>query len=458
MHKKLATILILCLILPWANAPSCLADIEDAAYNKRDEFIEKYTTLTKQILLVRIELETFNLNYRLNTYKQPKFRTLRSFVAQEAAAGAVLAFDCAGDDQYAKGIRNPRSINTKPLQGGLMATMIGASVAGADSGLELGSNAWLCLKNRRKGLDQHSATSFIQAKLKTINALLAQREALIAARPEHPIYARAVLEGKILRHLNRASLNEYSQFSSDARGQSVFTNSFYLLNVVTNALVATGAGYAYRSVKEPKFSGTGDILFIVAGGVGAVTPWLSRYLANKATQANERKLGRLLGQNKDADLAELAALRQQLSESVAIKELIASLPVTERLILYREANENFRTQLFSETAVTRRLEKVALEQSLLAPVIGGTLMTQGILYTAGYYRFHTQPKKQLSLTYGGTVAGTTGAALNVLATAASLLANRAYEHRLQREGRSPAQLIEVQLKHLDEVKAMVQRL
>lgn len=138
--------------------------------------------------------------------------------------------------------------------------------------------------------------------------------------------------------------------------------------------------------------------------------------------------------------------------------LIDTLPSTKRLALYSESGELFRKQLESETTVMRRLEKVALQNGILGPVIGGQLMTQGILGTVGYYKYTVRPKKQLAHFYYGSVVGTVGTSMATVGTAAWLLSSYAYERRLSKEKRLPVQLIKSRLEHLDELEKLVQNI
>ena len=106
----------------------------------------------------------------------------------------------------------------------------------------------------------------------------------------------------------------------------------------------------------------------------------------------------------------------------------------------------------------RRNEKVALQNNLLAPVIGGQLMTQGILGCVGSYRYNLQPRKQLSMFYRGAIVGTVGTSMATVGNAVSLLSSLSYEHRLSKEKKLPAQLIKARLEHLEEVEKAVREI
>ena len=96
-----------------------LADESTQAAVATDPFAAQYTAMTKQILLSGMELERFNLQYRLATIRQPKSRAWRYSAAQEAEAGGLLAFEIIGDKQFGQGRSNPMRVGQSALHGGL---------------------------------------------------------------------------------------------------------------------------------------------------------------------------------------------------------------------------------------------------------------------------------------------------------------------------------------------------
>ncbi len=106
-------------------------------------------------------------------------------------------------------------------------------------------------------------------------------------------------------------------------------------------------------------------------------------------------LAKELHEKPSFDPAQLTVHCKQLENLAPDAEgrLIPSLPGTQRLALYTQSDDLFAKQLESETTTMRKLNKVALQTSLLGPVIGGQLMTQGILGTYGYYKYPTRPRK-----------------------------------------------------------------
>ncbi|MDP3509822.1 MAG: hypothetical protein Q8T09_17765 [Candidatus Melainabacteria bacterium] len=421
---------------------------------------QQYSQLTKQILLAGIELERFSLNFRLNSAKQPRFRNLRYFLTQETAAATGLAFEIAFLEQAKKGRRRPLQVSKPVLHGALTTAMTGAIIGGSGSALELSSNMLQAIKNKRHGFDFKTANKFVAAKLKEIDLLLAQRDALVAANPDHPGHEGAVLEGKILRELRNCFIAEYSDFNADTKGYITYQNLFYLLNASYSAVQAAGAWCGYRGVTKPKYNGPANVLFVVSGAMAMVTPIIStaagKYARKKAYETLEKQIGEKPKLDEAAFSADTKRAREILKSVDA--SVISSLPGTDRLALYTDASVLFKKQLDSETTIMRRNEKVALQNNLLAPVIGAQLMTQGIFGCIGSYRYNLRPRKQLSMFYRGAIVGTVGTSMATLGNAVSLLSTLSYEHRLSKENKMPAQLIKSRLEHLEEVEKEVRKI
>lgn len=421
---------------------------------------QQYSQLTKQILLAGIELERFSLNFRLESAKQPRFRNLRYFLTQEAAAATGMGFEIAFVEQANKGRRRPLQVSKPVLHGALTTAMTGAIIGGSGSCLELSSNMLQAIKNKRNGFDFKTANKFVVAKLREIDQLLAQRDALVAANADHPGHEGALLEGKILRELRNCFITEYSDFNADTKGYSTYQNLFYLLNASYSAIEAAGAWCGYRGVTKPKYNGPANVLFIVSGAMSMVTPIIStaagKYARRKAYETLEKQIGEKTKFDSDSFARQGRELREILKTTNGM--VIPSLPGTDRLALYTDASVEFKKQLDSETAIMRRNEKVALQSNLLAPVIGGQLMTQGIFGCIGSYRYNLQPRKQLSMFYRGAIIGTVGTSMATVGNAVSLLSTLSYEHRLSKEKKMPSQLIHARLEHLAEVEKEVRKI
>jgi hypothetical protein len=425
------------------------------ALDSNEEFSKQYTEITRKLILAGVELERFSLKYRKASTEQPKFRRLRFFLAQEAGAAGAMAFEATGLKQFGTGRRHPLQVNKSALHASLVAGLTGSVIAGSGAGLELASNAALAYKNKRRGFDPRAANRFVCEKVKEIDRLLAERDAIVAAHADSPAHDRAIAEGRLARQIRNASLAEYAAFHSDVKGYATFTNTFFALNALTNSLASTGLGIAYQSINTPKYTGPANIFFIVTGAIIIAVPMVSSGAGTFMRWHAYHSLCKRLGEEPRFDFAEFSAARARVQELESTKQgvLIPTLPMVERAALYAESQDRFQKQIIDETNVARHLEKVALQSNLLGPAIGSTLMTQGILGTYGYYKFTFRPRPQLAYAFRGAVVGTTGAGgLALGGNAAWFLASYAYEHHLRSEHRLPSQVIDERLSHLDDLE------
>jgi len=455
-NPYLLSILISIFSISGTPTPVYAQDISSVSETTSD-FSTKYTAVTKKILQNAVEIERFSLNYRLETLKQPKFRKLRYFLCQEAGAAGGLAFEITALNEYGKGRKRPLTFDKDRFGNGLKATMTTSIIAGSGSAFELANNTWLGLQRREKGFDSKSAKKFVVDKLASIDELLAERERLVAANKDHPAYERAVTEGQIFSDLRNSFINEFGHFYVDSRSAQTMQNTFYALNAGYNAIGATAAGVGYRALSRPKFTGTSNILFIVSGGLAGVTPLLSTASGMVMKKYSQHQINRDLPLRGKFDRAELSSKLKLLEAARSHDQgsLMPTLSATERLGLYSDSQELFTKQLDNELKVIRRLDKVALQTNLLAPPIGGLLMTQGILGTYAYYEQKGQVRKQLSSNYKGAVAGTVGTSLSLVGNLGWLVTSMAYEHSLKKKNQLPSQLIQERLHHLDDVEKIL---
>lgn len=421
-------------------------------------FSSEYTRLTKKILLTGIDLERFSLNYRLQNCREPGLLKFIFFGTQEAGAACGLAFEATAVDQFNRGRNHLLDLNKRTLGHGLRAAEIGSIIAASGSSFELAANAYRYIRRHQNGFDTKSANRYVLEKLHQYDSLMTERDALVSANSQHPAYNRAIIEGKILHCLRGAFATEYNTFSVNSRSAFTVQNMFFFLNASYNVLGAIGAHVGYLSLDKPKLNGTSNVVFTVSGALAGAAPllcsaelWAERKILNKI---QKQKFG------VTDDLAELAKQRALLENSQNDSgSLIPSLPGSQRLALYSEANQLFVKQLENETTTMQRLNKVALQNSFMGPAIGSLLMTQGILGTRGYYRyFPNRPRKQLNLDYKGAICGTVGTSMAVVGNAAWAIASLSYEHHLAKEKRLPEQLIKSRLDHLAEVEKSVNAL
>lgn len=427
---------------------------------QKEDFAGSYQRLTKDILLSGVELERFSLEYRQHTLKNPRFRRLRFFLTQQTGAAGLLAYEITGVKQFGQGRKRPLTLSKTALENGLNTAMITSIITASGSALELSTNLINGLKRTSAGYGSGAARRFVVEKLGRIDSLLAERKALVEANQDHPDYKRAVAEGEVFDEMRGSFVNEFSHFYADNRKTKVFQNSFFTLNAAYNTVGAIAAGIGAQSLTHPRYTGTSNILFIVTGGMAMITPsvagataWVLKKKAHK--ELEDVALSPEEKQKSDLD-AKLKALQELLPDAQGT--LIPTLSATSRFGMYDQSRELFDKQMNSEVKTIRRLNKIALETNIMAPPIGGLLMTQGILGSLAYYDYPGRVRKQLDLNYKGAILGTIGSSLTLAGNLGWLLSSMAYEHHLRKNEQLPSQLIEKRLKHLDDIEQVIRTL
>jgi hypothetical protein len=455
LSQVILSVLCLHLTLPPALAQTIA---NGSAGSLQEDFRTRYAAITKRILLESIALERLSLEYRKKSVHHSRLNKYIFFGTQEAGAATGLAFEATAVQQFGRARKRVLDLEPDTLGNGLRAVEIGSILSASGSGYMLSANLAKYVQSRRQGKDTDSTNKAVRAHFKEIDRLLTERQALVEANNADPIYARAIIEGKVLVALRRCFIDEYCQFSANTKSSAATENLFFLLNASYNILGAVAAEVGYKSLTKPHLNGTSNILFTVSGAMAAVAPLICAAelkLYRKHLLASQQ---RQFGTSHDQTEA-LPVLRKQLEDLSTATQQSPSANSTERLSIYSQAGDLFEKQLNNEVKTMQQLNKVALQNSIAGPVIGSLLMTQGIAGTRGYYHyFPRHVRKQFNLDYQAAICGTVGTSMALLGNASWLVASLVYEHHLKKHKRMPEQLIDQRLEHLREVESYVSSL
>lgn len=433
------------------------------AANAANGNVSSVPAITQKILLKAIELNRFIIHYRLETQRQPKTRRLRYAASQEGGLALLMAYDIITTDQFNKGRKDPLKLSLPTLRRALNCALVGESIAMGGSVLELSSNFLKSIKDKRNGFDSKTANNYFFKTLKELDDLSTEREQVVEANKDNPGYELLVTESKVMRALRDYYVLEYATFYKEARGLKAYENTFYFLNAATNAVGLASIICGLKSLTVPKYNGTANILFITAGGIAISAPLLATAAGYTVADRAHDVLLKVLHKEPAVDYTALEANRARLKELIASADkttLEDAGPIQERMNLYKTADKGFQATLKAETKQLRHLRKVAVQSNFFGPLIGGAVMTQGILGTRAYYRYGINPtlsnvKISSTLNYAGSIAGLTGFATGLGLTAEGLVANAIYDRRLKKKHQRPEDLLEDHLKLLDRVETQV---
>lgn len=418
---------------------------------------EATAVLTRRILLSMINLERFTLTCRLNRIGHPGLRHFRRFLSQQCAAAGEMAIEVNADRQFAKGRFHPERINPRPLRNTTRANVAAMAITAGGSCAEVALDALADRARRRRGLDQRSANRFVRAKIADIDELLAQRDLLVASNYRERGGPGGDAEGRLLRDLRSSIVDEYVQWHAADRGQAIATNAFYLMN----AAVATGGAVTSRleslSVSNPRrWKGPASIMFALSGAALIFPPLLSRAAGSYAQRRDldltrkyitGRRLDQLAGPNSPDE--------KRVASTIRELAIVFPSPIFEQLSVYSQSKRHFIEQLNNANVAMARFDKVGLQSPIIGPAVGGMFFSEGLLDTVGYYKYKSQPRKEIGMFYRGTLTGTTAAGTQMMADSVFLLADFATQSHLERRRQLPAQLIAARLKDLDRMEDIV---
>lgn len=428
------------------------------AYSAEDNnFKAEYKELSRQVLLDGIALERFSLNYRLEASRQSNLKYLRYGLTQEAGASGGLAFESIAVREFRKARRKPLQLNTKAISRGFKAFEVTGIIAGAGSAFELGANSVRYIRACRHGYDSKAAAKYVVEHSKHLDELMARHQALVAAHKNHPAYQAALADEAMMLALRDSVLSEFSKFHTDVRAYRTYENLFYGLNIATNVTGVISGYYGNKGLRNPKFNGSSSVLLLVSGGLTALSPLISTGAGIWAGKTARDSFFSKLGYEPKFDPKELKARQEALQTALAgyTPEENQIPAILAREAIYKQSQVGFADQLHAENRVFRLLATTAVQSDLLAPAIGGTLVTQGVLGTVGYYNYGKRPLKALNLAYKGAAAGTVGTSVAVGATALGIIGDNAYYYYLYKNKKLPKQLIQKRLEQLSEFEQSV---
>lgn len=417
--------------------------------------------VSKQLLLKSVELNRFVLRYRLEADKQPKSRIWRYPLTQEVASSGHATYDIVAINQYGSHMNDPDLINKNALRGGQNASLVGSTVAGGGSALELSATFMRALMNKKQGYDPIGSEQHFLSCLKEIDGLIAQRDRIASTFEDENTRQILLLEGKILHELRNYQVAEFLAFHEDMTGYLSYEGTYYFLDVATRTLEACSSIYSLKALHNEKYAGTSSILFTIGGVAVMASPLVASAVGYMVKKHNRQ---RFLHKFNEQITTNSAALQDDLHHLQTLRDLAATQSsasigrLSERLSLYTTEGKSFQSALEQETKQARIRSKVAIQSNIFGPLIGSTTVTQGILKMTAYFDYKhlpTTPDKLViadKLYYAGSIVGLVGSAASFSITASLLASSLHYRQQLAREKRLPRHLLEQRLAYLDEME------
>ncbi len=425
-------------------------------------------SLTRQILLKEIELERFNLHYKMEVAKQGRWKGWRYGGLQEINATLGLSGGIIGVAERGTHIHRPKFVHISMQENACILPEIGAWIGAGAALLEFGINEYHDFRAMQKGFAPRAARAHVNALRDEIDKLLAERDALTkieASAPTLQAHAEVdVAEGKILGDIRDQGLLEYSRYHIAARKLLAFQQAQYFFDFskyVTNAL---GFQFAFLSLHKHHrhwnfFAG---VEFIVSGGITMGGPIVSRYFAKGMGELHKKYIK---GTVRDAEAKEIATLEQdQKTLDNLCKDGRCSLDTVrapiERATIYGSQSKVFQDELAASTSARNKAKLTATQNVFGGLYVGGSKLASGILFAIpGFYHKYNVGSASFqsnrvtnSCLFTSSVIGLPASAYSIADTLRIQLMGEINRHKQMKAGTHPSQLIAARLAQIDDME------
>jgi hypothetical protein len=412
--------------------------------------------LSRQVLKEIIELHHYNLNYSSAMFEYPRFRRIRYFIAQEADAASVLAFEIVALRQLGPNLRTPSRISTSALQKALNGEIVGQSAGAAASLFELGANLKIASKHKREGFDQQTALENVERSLKHIDELLKARDDAVKALPNEQLLALRVAQGAVLEQTRKYCQREFIHLRHRYIRRATTENTFYVLNTIVNAVGLADDILAKVAIQKSKYLGPTFILFAVSTSLGGISPYLSSVAAKVRLRHVQAKYPVEFMRDNNFEYRNLMDSRTHLEQEISMlkqeQQPPASITLTQELSKFDQDGEFFNLQMDKHTPKIEGLRRTAVEADKAAPISGAGLTAQGIVGIAASYGLRKSSKRRNSFVYASLFPGAFGSGFSVLDSAVALCAHGMFHHRANKRGLLFHQIMSARLAKLEEIE------
>jgi hypothetical protein len=414
--------------------------------------------LTDRALSAEIDLERNYIQFRLRGSKEPRFRRLRYFLMQEAAAGCYMGSAAIGVYSFGKGLADVENVKSRTLRSSYNVGLIGTALGGSSSAVELSSNALLAIKNKLKHHDPSTAKQRFRQRLANLDSILKERAELVASLDDTKLRQLYEHEGVVLKEFRDWCIYQFADVYADVKSYQASNNVFYVLDIAINSLGAASYLYSHRGLKKPGMYGPSAIVGAVSDSISTVTGPLGTYAGNMIYNFWYNRITKNLKESVHDAEEDCKKAMQNLELLIASSDkndLAGAGPIVTRLKAYQHWANRYDVFVEERDKHLQFLSKIALQQNVGGPLISMTSLSGDIMNLAGFYRYGQRPIGYNSLSFASSVTQLTAATASATLTASTLVREKRFERKLRESHGLPEQLLEQRLKTLDELDAML---
>ncbi len=420
--------------------------------------------LTKQIILKIIELEKFNLHYRMEVGKQGRWAGWRYALFQESNYCLNLSSGIFNTCERTSHFKDHWRVSAPKLENSSLTSMIGYIIGASAAALELGITEFHDLKAKQEGFSPTAANQHVLTIKSDLDKLFCQRDSLIQVAESapllHPRLQIDLAEGKVLKDLRDLTLLEYQKFHISARRFVAFQKAIFFLDMTKYTCDAVGSFMSVLALhkRDRRFNLPCGIMYDIGGSLIISTPLISRGIGILAQKVQTRRTASIVADVQARELSTLQADETALKNSCRISKNAAtdtSTPLS-RIAVYRNENSHFANELESILKRERAGKRTATQNIAAGAFTGSCHLTSGIMYTtvgsiAGGKRLRDGRITNYNLAAGAIVSlpGNATAILDTLRIQVQAEINR---HKTAKAGKLPSQLFAANLAQLDQME------
>ena len=414
--------------------------------------------ITNQILRKEIDLERYYLQYRIYGSQEPKSRRLRFFAGQVASAAASLASSIMLARVSGGNVHHPELVNNNEGKRALRAGMLGVLLDGASVSLEFGTNGVTALKNIIMKKSPGAAVKQVIARVREIDALRAERDALANKFPDSDLTGVYKAEGRVLKSFRDWCLSEFADVYSDIKAMQSSYNVYYAVDLAADGLYLASYLFSLKSYTDSRALWPTVTTGIVGDGFGiASAPASGRSyyaLAKFWRYRLKKKFQESLKDSEDDAKAAMADLQKELA-SKDISLLEGNTSVQTRASAYALWSARYDKYLDDSLDELRHANKVALQGELSGPLISGAYLQQDILAGYALHHYRARPKAENNAFLAGAVGAAAGTGVSLLLTNYWLFDDYRSRWKLKKKKELPEQLLAKRMKTLDELDTLL---
>lgn len=434
-----------CFSLLFVSVPSCSAASSDEL--RIDE-------LANDILRKEIDLERYYLQYRVEGTKEPKYRRARYFAFQVSSAMASMASNITNVALSGSHTKVPERISVRGTRDGLEAGLVGILLDGGSSAVELCSNGYTAIKHIRNGTSPGAAVKNVVARIKEIDAMMAERDALMKKNPDLLSISVCQAEGRVLKSFRDWCLSEFADVYADVKSTQASFNVYYILDIAADSAYTASQLLAIKSLTRPELGNASANTGMVGDTLGIISAPASAKSYNMFYRHWRKRLSATLKEDLSSAEKETKAAMDELnselaSRDIAILETAAS--VQNRVSVYVLWSARYDKYIEQGLIDQRHQNKVALQGVISGPAISSTYLAQDILASVALNRLRERPKAANNMYLAGGIASTVGSASSLALTNYLLIDQLRYQKKMRAKGLLPEQLLAARLKTLDEL-------